>query len=267
MESIIVGGIRTVRANRASLAERMLKDCKDAESGRLRQPKVVVSSNGAVVARYHSDPDFRQLIDNADFVDADGASVVFASRMFCAVPLQERVATTDFVHDCCATAVRNSLRFFFLGGKPGVAERAARHLKKLYPGLQIVGVRDGYFRADEEAGICEEVVSRGTSVLWLGMGSPLQERFAIKHRDSLAGLGWIRTCGGLFDHLVGNVSRAPLWMQRLGLEWLHRARKEPMRLGPRYLKSNPVAAYHLLTKTYDSGRWRTAKHRAVSDKK
>jgi len=250
-KTLVIGGIRTAQLGRQELADLMVADCKAVAEGKLNAPQIIVSSNGSVIARYHREKAFRSWMAQADVVDADGAPLVFASRWFCRQPLKERVATTDLIHDCCEEAVRHNVRFYFLGGKPGVAEKAARQLQKRYGGLQIVGCRDGYFEKADEAALCEAIRNVGTDVLWLGLGSPAQERFAVENRERLAGLAWIRTCGGLFDHVAGNVPRAPAWMQRMGLEWLHRLKEEPLRLGPRYLKTNPPAAFHLLTKTYD----------------
>jgi exopolysaccharide biosynthesis WecB/TagA/CpsF family protein len=229
----------------------MAVDTRLARNGLLEEPRVVTSANGSVVAAYNSDPEFRALIDQADIVDVDGMPLVFATYLFCKEPLRERTATTDFLLDATAMSAREGIRFFFLGARPGVAARAAIHLRNRFPGAQIVGTRHGYFSEDEAPDICKGIVSLGTDVLWVGTGSPWQERFAIRYRSHLQGLAWIRTCGGLFDHYGGGVSRAPEWMQWAGLEWLYRAAREPLRLGRRYLLTSPVALYHLATKTHD----------------
>lgn len=251
VDTVVIGGIPTARVTRVGLAEIMAEDCKAAAAGLLSRPRIVISSNGSVIARYHRDPEFRRLVSNADIVDADGAPLVIASCWLGERRLPERIATTDLIHDCAAVAVRESLRFFFLGGKPGVAERSALRLIESHPGLQIVGRRSGYFSPSEEEEIWKSIIAARTDVLWLGLGSPLQERLACLWRDKLPGVGWIRTCGGLFDHISGEFPRAPIWMQRAGLEWLHRMKQEPRRLGPRYLSTNPRAAFHLLTSTHD----------------
>ncbi|MGE7413248.1 WecB/TagA/CpsF family glycosyltransferase [Methylobacterium tarhaniae] len=250
-DKILVGGIPISRLTRSELASQMVADCRAAKSGKLGVPKVVISANGSVVAAYHSDQKFSFHVDQADIVDADGMPLVFASKMLCKAPLRERVATTDFIEDAGRAAAENAIRFYFLGGRPGIAADAAGKLTARYPGLQVVGCRHGYFSREDEASLCDEIVASGAQVLWLGLGSPIQERFAIEHRDRLRGLAWIRTCGGLFDHIAERVARAPAWMQSSGLEWLHRAVMEPRRLGWRYISTNPVAAYHLLTKTSD----------------
>ncbi|WP_202800499.1 WecB/TagA/CpsF family glycosyltransferase [Novosphingobium sp. Rr 2-17] len=184
-------------------------------------------------------------------IDADGMPLVLASRMFCKRPLPERIATTDFLLDAAAEATRSGIRFYLLGARPGVAARAAEHLRYRFPGLQIVGTRHGFFERSDLPKICAKVIESGADVLWLGLGAGLQETIALECRDRLPGVAWVRTCGGLFDHYGGGVSRAPGWMQRSGMEWAYRAAREPLRLGWRYLITNPQAAWHLLTKTHD----------------
>lgn len=251
IETVTIGGVQTTRITRLELAQRMISDCCDARSGIIQHPKIVVSSNGSFIAAYHSNACFNNVVNKADIIDADGMPLVIVSRLFCKRPLIQRVATTDFIHDASRAAIDAGLRFFFLGGKPGVAAKATQILQSMHPGLEIVGSRHGYFEENEIGQICEEILAAKTDVLWVGLGTPLQEDFAVRCRDRLSGVGWIRTCGGLFDHYSGNSKRAPMWMQRLGLEWLFRATLEPNRLGKRYLLTNPIAAFHLLTKTHD----------------
>lgn len=246
-----IGGLPIARLSMAELVQVMIEDCRAARSGDLLHPRVVTSANGSVVAAYHADGKFRACIDAADIVDADGMPLVHASRLFSRHPLAERTATTDFLLEAARAAAECGLRFYFLGARAGVAARAAEHLRSRFPGLQIVGTRNGYFARDEVPAICEKILASKADVLWLGLGSPLQEALALELRDRLCGLGWIRTCGGLFDHYGGGVSRAPAWMQAAGLEWLYRGAREPLRLGWRYLVTSPVAAYHLMTKTGD----------------
>lgn len=248
---VLIGGISIARVTRADLSRMMEVDVAAARVGRLPFPRVIASANGSVVAAYHRDAAFRQALDSADIVDADGMPLVFASRIFCREPLKERTATTDFLLDAAEVAAERGISFYFLGARPGVAARAAEHLRSRFPALKIAGVRHGYFRPDEVPEILASVRASGADILWLGMGSPRQEILAVAARENLAGLAWIRTCGGLFDHYGGGVSRAPQWMQAWGLEWLYRAAREPLRLGWRYLVTSPLALYHLVTKTHD----------------
>lgn len=246
-----IGGISIARLGREELAALMRADVARARAGDLAMPRVVTSANGSVVAAFNRDPAYRATIEQADIVDADGMPLVFASRLMCREPLEERTATTDFLLDAAALAAAEGIRFYFLGAKPGVAARAAEHLRSRFPGLKVVGARHGYFAPDTIPDICAAVRASGADVLWLGLGTPMQERVAVEYRHLLGGVGWVRTCGGLFDHYGGGVSRAPGWMQALGLEWLYRAAREPVRLGWRYLVTSPVAIYYLLTRTHD----------------
>lgn len=247
----VIGGINTSLATRKQLAGMMLDDVLRVRDGRLQKPKVITASNGFVVAKYHLSPTFREMIRQADLVDADGMSLVFASRLFLHNPLQERAATTDFIEDACRVAAEHGIKFYFLGAKEGVAARAAKRMTARYPGLSIVRVRNGYFSDFEIDDIAEDIRASGAEIVWLGLGSPRQEDIALQLRDRLSGVAWIRTCGGLFDHCSGAVPRAPRLVQKMGLEWLHRVILEPGRLGWRYALTNPIAAYHLLTKTRD----------------
>lgn len=246
-----IGGIRIARLRRDELAALMQADTARARSGLRPFPRIVTSANGSVIAAYNRDAAYRALMDGADIVDADGMPLVFASRLLCREPLEERIATTDFLLDAAGLAANQDIRFFFLGSRPGVAARAAEHLRSRFPGLKVVGTRHGFFPPEAIPDICAKIRASGTDVLWVGMGSPAQERFAVDNRHLLGGVAWIRTCGGLFDHYGGGVSRAPSWMQAAGLEWLYRAAREPMRLGWRYLVTSPVAIYYLATRTRD----------------
>lgn len=249
--TMTVGGIVTSRLTRADLVELMIEDCRRSRRGELRVPRIMAYSNGSVIAAYHRDRAFRESLAAADMIDPDGVPLVMATRLLCKRPLPERVTNTDFVHDASTAAVVHGIRFYFLGAKPGVAHKAAAMLIASHPGLQIVGVRHGYFQPDEESAICQSIVEAGTDVLWLGLGSPRQEEFAIRNRERLAGVSWVRSCGGLFDFHSGHQRRAPRWMQQLGLEWLFRCMQEPTRLARRYITTNPVAMYYLATQTHD----------------
>ncbi len=250
-ERVVIGGIPIARMTREEMTRMMEADVAAARIGLLVRPRFITSANGSVVAAYHASGAFRAALDSADIIDADGMPLVFASRMLCRRPLPERTATTDFLLDAAQVAAERGIGFYFLGARPGVAARAAEHLRSRFPGLRVVGVRHGYFAPADVPAVVRSIRDSGADILWVGMGSPRQEMFVMQVREQLRGMAWIRTCGGLFDHYGGGVSRAPEWMQAWGLEWLYRAAREPVRLGWRYLVTSPVALYHLATKTHD----------------
>ncbi|HEY5347568.1 MAG TPA: WecB/TagA/CpsF family glycosyltransferase [Rhizomicrobium sp.] len=243
---VMVGGLKIARLSRDQLAAQMLHDCLAArETG--APPRLVFAANGHSVALTGSDPHFAALFDEADLVHADGQAIVFASK-FTAAPIPERSATTDFIHDAAKMAAGQGLRFFLLGATEEANKAAAEKLVGLYPGLQIVGRRHGYFSIDEEEEICDEINLCTPDVIWVGMGVPREYDFAVRNRPFLTA-GWLVTCGGGFNFVTGAYRRAPDWMQKSGLEWAFRLWREPKRLFWRYLTTNPLAIFLLLTRT------------------
>jgi exopolysaccharide biosynthesis WecB/TagA/CpsF family protein len=143
----------------------------------------------------------------------------------------------------------HKLRFYFLGATAENIEIAVAAIARQYPDLQIAGWRNGYFDETDEAAICAEIVAAATDVLWVGLGVPRQEAFVVRNRERLRGVGWIKTCGGLFDYFHPRSRRAPRWMQRYGLEWLFRAVREPRKYLWRYATTNGLALWLLVTRT------------------
>lgn len=244
-----VGGFLTASVTRFGLAELMAADCLDARAQRKRQlPKLVFSSNGQGIALAGRDSRFAAAMAQADIIHADGMSTVFASRLTNA-PLPERTATTDFFHDAAGAAARHGLRFFMLGGTEQQSAAVVQSLARLYPDLKVVGAHHGYFSEDEDAAVCAAICASGADVLWVGLGKPRQEFWSVRNRSRLAGVGWVKTCGGLYAFLTGETRRAPKLMQKLGLEWLWRVLLDPKRLAWRYLTTNPYAFYRLVRYT------------------
>ena len=245
-----IGGIPVARMTRMDMALLMEKDCIEARGGcRPRLPRLAFGANGQLIQKYHADREFRHCLEQAEVIDADGMSLVFASRLFYRTPLPERTNNSDFIVEFSEVAVRSGLRLYLLGSTNEINRAACEFLRERFPGLTIVGRHHGYFEPSEESALCSEIVGCGTEVLWVGLGCPRQEFFSVRNRDRLLGVVWIRNCGGTFDQFAGRVGRAPLWMQQSGLEWLFRLLEEPRRLGPRYLATNLPALYHLATKT------------------
>lgn len=249
-ETVTVGGLPTAVLTAEELATRMVRDCLEARrEGSAWRPRLVFSSNGQGIVLAARDDAFAKAMAEADIVHADGMPVVFASRLLGARALPERIATTDFIFDACAAAERHGLSFYFLGGREEDNARAVAWFTSRYPKLKIAGRHHGYYAPSDEDRIIAGVAAAKPDVVWLALGKPRQEFFALKLRDRLPGVGWIKTCGGLFDYYSGRSARAPVWMQRSGLEWLFRATQEP-RLAKRYVTTNLAAAYLLLTRTH-----------------
>jgi N-acetylglucosaminyldiphosphoundecaprenol N-acetyl-beta-D-mannosaminyltransferase len=242
-----LGGIRTACLGRDGLGQMMLADCLAARETDAR-PKLVFANNGHAIAMAASDGKFRETLNQADIIHADSQAAVFASRLLTATPIPERSATTDFIHDAAALAAEEGLRFFLLGATEEANAKAAEILQARYPGLNIVGRRHGYFSISEEDDICDEINITKPDVIWVGLSVPLEYEFAVRNRSRLRA-GWLVTCGGCFNFVTGAYKRAPLWMQKSGLEWLFRLVLEPKRLFWRYALTNPLAIFLLLTRT------------------
>ncbi|MEO6200347.1 MAG: WecB/TagA/CpsF family glycosyltransferase [Cryobacterium sp.] len=173
----------------------------------------------------------------SDLNYADGQSVVWAAR-FLGHRIPERVATTDLIYPLAVACAQRDKKIFLYGGKPGVAEQAAAVLSAAAPGLRTES-RDGYVTLEETTRLIREINASGASILLVGLGDPLQQRWVSLHRGELT-VPVVLTCGGLFDHTSGAHRRAPAWLIASGLEWFWRFLLEPRRLAKRYLLGNPA---------------------------
>lgn len=248
LETTRVGGFETIRADRTELAEWITARCLAARETKV-PPAVILSSNGQGIALAGKDAGYDEAMARADVIHADGMPVVIASRLLSKKPIRGRSATTDLFHDVATQASEHGLRFFILGATEDQNRRTVDAMLKLYPKLQIVGRRDGYFTDADDEAICRQIVESRTDVLWVALGKPKQEIWSHRNRDRLAGVGCVKTCGGLYAFLTGDVSRAPNWMQKLGLEWLYRLLGDPKRLFRRYLVTNAQAIVRLAAST------------------
>ena len=246
-----VGGLPIGIINRRQSAALMVDTALDRRGTGL-SPLIITSANGQVLSLCARKPEIRHLLMQADLIHADGMSLVFASKFFSHTSIPERVCTTDFFHDVVLVAQERGARMFFLGSTQSVIEAAADRVQACYPDLEIVGHASGYMRREgEEARVIESINAARPDILWIGLGVPLEQEFAVRNRHRLRNVGVIKTSGGLFDVLSGSKSRAPQWIINAGFEWAYRWYLEPARLAGRYLITNPHAFYLLLTQTRD----------------
>jgi N-acetylglucosaminyldiphosphoundecaprenol N-acetyl-beta-D-mannosaminyltransferase len=247
IQSVVVGGVETKCLSRQRMVRSMIEDCTIARDGG-GSCKLIFDVNGHALALSRLNPAYRRDLCKADIIHADGQAIVFASRLLTSSPIPERSATTDFFHDAANAASKKGFRFYLLGATEDVNARCQAVLKDLYPGLNVVGRHNGYFPESAEPSLCEEISSLNVDVLWVGLGKPKEQAFCIRNRHRLK-VGWVVTCGGCFNYVVGEYLRAPNWMQDVGAEWLHRLATNPRQMFWRYLTTNPVAIYMLLTQT------------------
>lgn len=186
-----------------------------------------VTPNAEIVYEAVQDSDFRDLLNEACLVLPDGAGVILGAKIL-GTPLQEKVAGIEFGEAICAAMAECGGKVYFLGGKPGVAEQAAAKLVEKYPGLNICGTADGYFK--DEAEVVAKINELSPDVLFVCLGAPKQEKFMKAHMEEL-NVHLMLGLGGSLDGYAGIAKRAPQWMINLSLEWLYRLIKEPKRLG------------------------------------
>lgn len=245
--TVTVGGLPIAVLGRAQSAQLMIDAALRRKRG--RRPLFLTSANGEVLARCARDRHVAALFREADLIAADGQPMVLASRLFCSRPLPERVATTDLFHDVAARAEACGVSFYLWGASEAENRKAVQKVRLAYPELRILGSSHGYLEGSELEEKIEEVNRLQPDIVWLSMGVPLEQRFVHDHADRLSSVGVIKTAGGLLNFLSGSRRRAPRWMQAIGLEWLWRLMLEPHRLLGRYLLTNPVAVYLMVTKS------------------
>jgi N-acetylglucosaminyldiphosphoundecaprenol N-acetyl-beta-D-mannosaminyltransferase len=195
-----------------------------------------MSVNAAKLVALHDDPTLGGMIASCDLVTADGQSVVWAARLL-GRQLPERVAGIDLMERLLAAADAVGYRVFVLGARREVLDRALANLMARYPNLLVVGSRDGYFDDSEALDVCDEIRQASPDMLFVAMSSPRKEYFLGEQGASL-GVPFAMGVGGSVDVIAGLTRRAPVLLQRLGLEWAYRLWQEPRRLAKRYLTTN-----------------------------
>lgn len=191
-----------------------------------------------------ADPAHRDLLSRADLLLNDGKGVMLGARLL-GKRFPEDLNGNHFSPLLIQRAADRGWPVFFLGAAPGVAQRAADKVMRDVPGLKVTGVRDGFFKPEDIPDIYRAIEDSGGGLLMVGMGNPIQEQLLDSHMTACgARLGV--TVGAFFDFQTGEVERAPSWMNRLGLEWVHRLFKEPKRMWRRYLLGNPRFIFNVL---------------------
>lgn len=188
---------------------------------------MVFTPNPEIIMACTKDQQLHHILNEADLVVPDGIGVVIGAKLL-GTPLKERVAGYDMVQNLFKATAKKGTRFYFLGAAPGVALKAKEAMEEKYPGIQIVGVRDGYFKPEDEASIIEEINATSADIVLAALGVPKQEKFIKRHQKNLQAKIAIGV-GGSFDGMAGVVKRAPLFWQKIGLEWFYRLLKQPSR--------------------------------------
>lgn len=194
--------------------------------------------NAAKVVNARRDPKLRRSLEQASLVLADGVPIIWLSKLM-GTALPERIAGIDLMYKLLRRSCEMRYGVYFLGAKPDVVGRVVKVVRSNYPGLRVAGFRDGYFDKTDGKEVAEGIKKSGADILFIGISSPKKEKFLEKWRDYMS----VPIChgvGGSFDILAGVTKRAPVWMQKCGLEWFYRFVQEPRRMWKRYLVTNTI---------------------------
>ena len=211
-------------------------------SGRPHQHVVV---NVDKLVKASRDAELRQIINDCALINVDGMPVVWASRLL-GKPLKARVAGVDLFEALMQRASTKRWRVFLLGAREEVVSGVKSLYEAKYPGLEVAGYRNGYWKADEEPAVVEQIKAAQADLLFVAISSPKKEQFLGQYQAEMK-IPFAMGVGGTFDVAVGKVKRAPLWMQNNGLEWFYRFLQEPRRMFKRYFIDD-MAFFWLLAK-------------------
>lgn len=196
----------------------------------------VVVNAGKIVAM-QKDLQLRRSVNEGNLINADGQAVVWAARIL-GKPIKERVAGIDLMNNLVELAHKKGYKIFFFGAKESVVKSVVNKLTDKFSENIVAGYRNGYFNQEQEQAIANEIAESGAQILFVAISSPVKENFLYENRDILKKVNFVMGVGGSFDVVAGKVKRAPLWMQKIGLEWFYRFAQEPKRMWKRYLVGN-----------------------------
>jgi len=208
------------------------------------QPHQHMAINAGKVVSMTKDPELLRVVVGCDLINADGAAIVYASRVL-GQPLPERVAGVDLFTLLVERAAERGWRPYFLGAKEEVVSEVVRRFEALYPQLRVAGCRNGYFRDEDEPGIAQAIRESGADLLFVAITSPKKEKFLGRWMPEM-GVPYCMGVGGSFDVVAGVTQRAPRVLQDAGLEWFWRFAQEPRRMWRRYLVGNTTFVARVL---------------------
>lgn len=194
--------------------------------------------NVAKVVNARKDSKLRESLEETDLIVADGLPIIWLSRLL-GDPLPGRIAGIDLMYELLREADQKNFGIYFLGAKPEVVQEVVAKVQRDYPGVRIAGYRDGYFNDQEEKGVAEDIRDSRADIIFVAISPPKKEIF-LKKWGQIMDVPICHGVGGSFDVFAGVTKRAPLWMQKYGLEWFYRLMQEPRRMWKRYLVTNTI---------------------------
>ncbi|MCR5789510.1 MAG: WecB/TagA/CpsF family glycosyltransferase [Lachnospiraceae bacterium] len=210
--------------------------------------RYICFSNVHTTVTAKEDEAYRAVLNGSVFTFADGKPIVTCLRKK-GFPGAERVAGPDFMTEVFVRSEGTGISHFFYGSTEETLKQLSKVLSSRYPGLSVAGMISPPFRPlsdEEDAAMVERINASGADLVWVGLGAPKQEKWMQAHQDKISGV--MLGVGAGFDFHAGTVRRAPLWMQKCGLEWFYRLLQDPGRLFKRYLVTNTKFLYYMMKK-------------------
>lgn len=211
-----------------------------------RKSHQIVVVNVAKIVKAQFNNLLKDVINNADLVGADGVPVIWVSKLF-KPKIFGRLNGTDLMGALVEMSAQKGYSIYFFGAADDVVKRVVSFYTKKYPTLKIAGYRNGYFSIDDEIEIVKQIRQSNADILLVGFGTPKKEIFIKKYKYEMK-VPVIHGVGGSFDVVAGKTKRAPIWMQKYGLEWFFRILQEPRRMLKRYLMTNSLFIIFIILK-------------------
>lgn len=225
--------IMNTYVNVVSMDETIRSVEKIIEKGKPTQHVVI---NASKVNLMEDDPELRRIVNSCPLINADGASIVWAAKKL-GVPLKERVTGCDLFQELVKVASEKDYKIYLFGAKEEVVTKVKAIYEEQYPGIQIMGYRNGYFTEADEPEIVKNMAESGADMMFVAFSSPKKEYWVNKYLEQL-NIPFVMGVGGSFDIVAGVTERAPKWFQDHGLEWFYRFIQEPRRMWKRYIIGN-----------------------------
>ena len=233
--------------------EKLLSQCEALISKRNGH---LVGINAAKVLQAREEKALAQIINSSSLVHADGVSVVWGARSL-GIKIPERLAGIDIMNELISRAPTKNWSVYLLGAEQHVLDKVEKIFRN--SGVDIVGSRNGYWKADQEESIVKSIAERSPDLLFVAIPSPQKEYFVAQHLANL-NCGLVVGVGGSFDVVAGETKRAPVFVQKIGMEWFYRLIQEPRRMFKRYAIGNTKFVGLVLAK------WLTTRKRMISER-
>ncbi len=212
-------GFNVCISNIEEITQNIFEDYKN------NKQNFIVNINPEIIINNYKNKDIINIFNKQKFQIPDGIGIVYASILKKG-KLKKRITGIDLMDEICRCSCNYNSKIYFYGAKPGIAEKAKNQLEKKYKNIKIVGCSDGY---GDESLIIDKINKSKADILFVGLGSPKQEKFIIENMDKLKKVKILMPVGGSFDVLSNTLKRAPQIFIKLNLEWLYRLYQEPKR--------------------------------------